>query len=249
MHKGNAYLVTGANGHLGRALVGEIANQGDVSLVLATRSKEISPVVSFPDRVRMLHVGGLDLSHERDAAELADRVAGFLPHRFDVLNSVGAFPGYRTVLELSGEEALEVYKSNYLTVYNVARAIMPLLKERGGGNFVAFTSHSRYQAYPLMAAFESAKAALEQLVRHLAHEEAINGITVNAFALSTLATTEEFRLKPHGDHEHWPLPEEVAREVLRTLSLPGGLLNGNIIHLYKYSRTYFHSSYFERIEP
>jgi NAD(P)-dependent dehydrogenase (short-subunit alcohol dehydrogenase family) len=246
MSKNNAYVVTGASGYLGRAMALELSRQEGSLLVLASRREVLDLEVEDPGRLLLLP--GLDLSSSRDALELAGKVADFIPGSFDVINCMGRFPGYRTILEIDGDEALEIHKSNYLSVYNVGHSLLPLLKQRGGGHFVAFTSHSRYQAYPLMAAFDSAKAAVEQLVRHIANEMAQWGVVANAFSLATLATPEEFRLKPYGDHEHWLRPEEVAEIVRHSLNSPRGIINGNIIHTYAYSSSYFDMSYFSRIK-
>lgn len=242
-------MITGASGYLGHAMAEELSEDKDAFLILVGRHREKVGEVEFFDNNRMLRLAGLDLTLEQDVYTLVQNVEKLCPGQFDVINCVGRFPGYRPVIQVSGREALDVFNSNYLTVYNVAHALIPLFRKRGGGNFVAFTSHSRYQAYPLMAAFDSSKAAVEQLIRHIANEESCNGLIANAFALATLATEEEFRLKPHGDHEHWLRPREVASAVCHALRSPAGLINGNTIHLYKYSPTYFASSYFDRIKP
>jgi NAD(P)-dependent dehydrogenase (short-subunit alcohol dehydrogenase family) len=247
MYQRKAYVIAGSNGYLGRAMVEEFASVPEALLLLTCRQKNF--LLPNTENNRMFVVPGLDMSRSTDAAMLAAEVERVIQGPFDVINCIGSFPGYNPIIEINGDEALEVHKNNYISVYNLAHVLLPLIKRRGGGQFVTFTSHSRYQAYPNMAAFDSAKAAAEQLIRHIANEMSKDGVVANAFALATLATEEEFRLKPHGDHEHWLCPAEVAKQVHHLLKAPNRMINGNVIQLYNYSRSYFHMSYFDRTSP
>lgn len=196
-----------------------------------------------------LETARLDLSAADGAARLADLVRVW--HRgevFAVANCVGTFPGYRRIEEISADAGRMVFEANLHAVYNTAHAVIPLMRAAGGGHFLAFSSHSRYQAYPLMAAFDAAKAGIVQLVRHIANEGAEHGIVANTFALATLLTDAERALKPHGDHRAWLRPEEVSEYAMWLMQAPGSALNGNELHLFHYSDSYFRRSYFERIE-
>jgi NAD(P)-dependent dehydrogenase (short-subunit alcohol dehydrogenase family) len=196
----------------------------------------------------MLHVGGVDLANTQAGARLAHATRDHLAGRaFAVANCVGSFPGYRGITEIDGNSAASVLRDNLLAVYNTAHALLPLMRDAGGGHFVAFTSHSRYQAYPLMAAFDAAKAGVVQLVRHIANEEARHRVFANALALATLLTDAERRMKPHGDHAAWLRPEQVAEALFWLVGAPASAVNGNELHLFNYSESYFHASYFDRI--
>ncbi len=240
----SSIVVTGAAGFLGRSITQAAIDRGWAVLV-ATRNT-LSPL---PGSEKVFHVDG-DLSTMSGARRLADAVRAYLgDQQFAVANCVGSFPGYRGILDIDGDQAEAVFRSNLLTVYNTAHVLLPLMRQSGGGRFLAFTSHSRYQAYPLMAAFDAAKAALVQLVRHIANEESRNGVVANAVALATLLTDAERRLKPHGDHNAWLRPDQVAEFVFWLLQSPGTLMNGNEVHLFNYSDSYFQRSYYERINP
>ena len=82
----------------------------------------------------------------------------------------------------------------------------------------------------------------------IANEYGEHGIVAISFALATLDTPAERRLKPNGDVENWIKPSEAASYVLHTLNAPLAIQNGNNIHLYKHSRSFFHDSYYKRIE-
>ncbi len=239
----SSLVVTGAGGALGRTLVRTALDRGWRVLAVTRRSAwsgAVSP---------RLHTATIDLAATDGSARLAETLPDWHAGEvFAVANCVGMFPGYRRIDEITAEEGKAVFESNLHAVYNTAHAVVPLMRAVGGGYFLAFSSHSRYQSYPLMAAFDAAKAAVVQLVRHIANEGAESGIVANTLALATLLTDAERSLKPHGDHRAWLHPEEVAEYALWLMQAPGPALNGNELHLFNYSESYFRRSYFERIE-
>jgi short-subunit dehydrogenase len=121
------------------------------------------------------------------------------------------------------------------------------MSERGGGHFIGFSMHTAYQHYPYMAIFSAAKIALESLIKGISNEYLQKGIFANVISLATLLTETEKRIKPYGDYPNWLQTEEVCGIVDNLIKHSDGLLNGNVIHAYKYSSTYFGESYRERI--
>ncbi len=241
----SAIIVTGSDGVLGRAIT-EAGLQRGWTVIASTRSLR-NP---FPQCDQLVHVPGVDLATMSGAHSLADTTRTQLAGQpFAVANCVGSFPGFRAITEIDGDQADAIYRSNFLTVYNTAHVLLPLMCERRRGHFIAFTSHSRFQAFPFMAAFDAAKAALTQLVKHIANEASSDGVAANALALATVLSEAERKLKPHGDHGAWLRPEQVADLVFWLLAAPNIDVNGNEIHLFNYSASYFQQSYFERIQP
>jgi NAD(P)-dependent dehydrogenase (short-subunit alcohol dehydrogenase family) len=97
-----------------------------------------------------------------------------------------------------------------------------------------------------MAPFTAAKAAIEMLLRCLAHELAPHGVSTTAIALPTILTEKVRRAKPSGDHENYITPEEVAVHILNDVFSQPGLVTGNISRLIKHSETFYGQGYFER---
>ena len=189
---------------------------------------------------------GCDLATPEGAGSLCDAVSALEPQPLIIVNCVGYFPGYKPFLDVSHDETERTIRSNFTAVYFTALSLMPLLQARGG-HFITFSSLSVPDAYPLMAAFDSSKAAVEQLSRHIANEFGNAGVQANTFALATLKTPEEIRLKPHGDHDHWVDPREVAASVREVTDGKFGLLNGTTFKCYHYSGSFYQTSYLERV--
>jgi 3-oxoacyl-[acyl-carrier protein] reductase len=128
----------------------------------------------------------------------ADRLVRAAQERFgriDVLvnvaglHSVGAPLETGPFVELSSaawERALAV---NLTTAFNVARAVVPHMIERGYGRIVNVSSVTGpYVVAPALTGYAAAKAGMDGLTRALALELALHGITVNSVAPGAIET-------------------------------------------------------------
>lgn len=240
MNKNN-FLITGASCSLGSAFLNELSNRDCKVIATSRRTLEV-PL--DPD---VLQVPDIDLTDDNDLDRLSQVLDSEFDYRFHVINCTGHFPGYVDVVDTKMQEAKQVFDGNVLAVIGAATKFIPMMARLGGGHFIAFSSHTVYQHYPKLAAFTAAKAALESLIKGIANEYSGVGIVANTFALATLLTELEKKMKPKGDFANWLNPESVANTVVKFVQENNNLVNGNTIHLFKHSETYFRQSYFERI--
>lgn len=245
MSKNLSFVITAAGSDLGRSLAEFLLQDSDTSLLLTTRREY--DFRKLEETGRVLHCANLDLTNEQNISTLTSEADRFFKTGFHVVNCVGNFPGYKSLQDVGVSEASQIFNSNVLTVYAAAHALLPLMQIRGGGHFIAFSSHTDYQCYPLMATFTSAKAAVESLIQSIAHEYSKHNIIANTLALATLATETEMKLKPHGDHANWLQLAQVCSLIRELVQSPFSIMNGNTLHLYNHSDSFFHQSYFERI--
>lgn len=246
MAEQRSFVVTGANSFLGRAFAKMLFKNEDYKVFLTSRSK-----FNFDGLLKKKNVSYLpeiDLTVESDVEKLAAAINDFLPGKFHVINCLGYFPGYKTIEEINIAAAKNVFESNVLSLYSVASKLLPLMCKRKGGHFIGFSTHTSYQHYPRMVAFTAAKAAVESLIRGVANEYLEKGINANTIALATLNTETELRMKPRGDKKNWLNTDEVCELVESIILQPSKLINGNVIHAYKYSDSFFHESYYDRIK-
>jgi short-subunit dehydrogenase len=247
MTEQHSFVITGANSFLGRAFAKMLSKNEDYKVFLTSRSK-----FNFNGLLKKKNVSYLpeiDLTIESDVEKLTFSINDFLPGKFHVINCLGYFPGYESIEDINITTAKNVFDSNVLTLYNVANKLLPLMCKRNGGHFIGFSTHTSYQHYPKMVAFTAAKAAVESLIRGISNEYLEKGINANTIALATLLTETELKIKPKGDSTNWLNTDEVCELVENIILQPSKLINGNVIHVYKYSDSYFNQSYFERIKP
>jgi 3-oxoacyl-[acyl-carrier protein] reductase len=246
MTEPTSFLITGASSFLGRSLARSLSDSPQYNIFLTSRKALKADTI--PKNDNSFHLSGIDLLKEEGLSALSKAVDRFFPGKFHIINCLGLFPGYLTLADLPVGKAKAVFDSNVVSLYGVAHQLLPLMCKRGGGHFIAFSSHSNYQHYPEMVAYSAAKAAVESLISGISNEYLNEGIIANTIALSTLNTTTEWELKPNGDRGNWLRLEEVSHFIEEFVLRSGNLVNGNVIHLYKYSLSYFHQSYFQRIK-
>jgi NAD(P)-dependent dehydrogenase (short-subunit alcohol dehydrogenase family) len=137
-------------------------------------------------------------------------------------------------------------ESHYLSLMGVARFLTPILLKKGGGRLLAMSCNSVAYNYPDLSPFTAPKAAIESFIKSYANEYAEFSISATAVALPTMRTPKVLDDKTDGDHENYIDPEEFASIVLDQLLPQSPYLTGNTVRLVKYSRTFYHSSYFDR---
>jgi short-subunit dehydrogenase len=247
MAEQHSFVITGANSFLGRAFAKMLSKNKNYKVFLTSRSK-----FNFNGLLKKKNVSYLpeiDLTIESDIEKLCNVINDFIPGQFHVINCLGYFPGYETIEEINIPTVKKVFDSNVITLYCVANKLLPLMCKRKGGHFIGFSTHTSYQHYPKMVAFTAAKVAVESLIRGISNEYLEKGINANTIALATLLTEAEMKIKPKGDSKNWLNTDEVCKLVENIILQPSQLINGNVIHIYKYSDTYFHQSYYDRIQP
>ena len=247
MEQEHSFVITGANSFLGKAFAEMLTKNENYKVFLTSRGDFTFSGLDGLKNIFCLQ--GIDLTSENDMDKLKEAINQFIPGRFHIINCVGYFPGYELTENLSIGEAKKIFDSNVLSLYGTANKLIPLMCKHGGGHFIAFSTHTAYQNYPRMVAFTAAKAAVESLITGLANEYLEKGINANTIALATLLTETELKMKPNGDSKNWLSTEEVCKLVEEIITKSSRLINGNVIHAYKFSDSYFNQSYFERIDP
>ncbi len=240
----NNFLITGASSFLGKSFVDFLSQQNNTKVLSTSRRTLLD---RYGDSNRLKHLSGIDLTSDKDLATLHDECNRFFKGKFHIINCVGYFPRYDNVTSISLKECKQIMDSNVIAFYGTANYLLPLMIKRGGGHFVGFTAHTVYQDYPEMVAFTASKRAVESIIKGIANENFKDGIVSNCFALATLLTKVEKQMKPTGDHQNWLDTNEVCKEVFDFILSGSSIISGNVIHLYKYSDTYFHQAYYQRI--
>jgi 3-oxoacyl-[acyl-carrier protein] reductase len=181
-YEGQVVAITGAGQGLGRAMAGRFAAEG-ATVALADRD---------PDTVATAaaDIGGT--AHTVDVASstavqawIADLDARH--GRIDVLvNNAGIIRDNRAE-NIADEDWAAVLAVNLNGAFHGARAVLPVMRRRGYGRILSFSSMSWRGNYG-QANYVAAKAGIVGLTRALALETARDGITVNAIAPGLIET-------------------------------------------------------------
>jgi len=234
-------LVTGASSDIGQELCRRLSERQVKTLGTYKTHRPAGCEAVLPAK-------GIDLSVGADLDRMLALTKEHFSGPFGIVHCVGDFwehvPINRCSLELAGR----MITSHYLTLYGVLNRLLPLMAEVGGGRVLAISCTSTQFSYPDMAAFTSAKAAVETLVKCVANEWAECGIVANAVALSTIGTDKVVSSpsKPMSPQENYVTPAEAAQLIEQILYLSSPYFSGNVVRPLKYSRTFYYRGYFQR---
>jgi NAD(P)-dependent dehydrogenase (short-subunit alcohol dehydrogenase family) len=162
--EGAVAVVTGASRGLGK----------DVAEALAARGAQVVPVARSTGRF------GADVADRQEVAALARDVRRELGHATILVNAAGIFGPLDPFRDTDPAAWVETMMVDAIGPYLTSRAFMGGMLEAGWGRIVNVTSAaSLLEPGATASAYETAKAALNRLTRHLAADLEGTGVTAN----------------------------------------------------------------------
>src|SRR4051812_5433551 len=200
-------LVAGGTGALGEAVVRELSGSGyEVTatwIVDRERSRAEEALAHSVSLVRA------DLFDPDDAAAAVEAVEDLEA----VVNLVGGFASGPKVHETDPGDFERMLRLNLVPGFNLARAAMPRLVERGGGAYVGVSARAGLRPFPGAAGYVTGKAGVLAFVQALDAEYKNDGVRCNAILPSVIDTPANRKAEPDADWSRWVSPEEIARVV------------------------------------
>ena len=162
-------LITGATGGLGRVAAATFAATGaKVGLVGRDRGRLEALAADLHLAANAWAAAEADLRDADGAARAVAAIAARFGRIDVVLHLVGGWSGGTKVAELDPAEMRAMLDQHVWTTFNVARAVVPGMIERGWGRLIAISSTVALEGTSGMAAYAVAKAGEEALLRTLA---------------------------------------------------------------------------------
>jgi NAD(P)-dependent dehydrogenase (short-subunit alcohol dehydrogenase family) len=170
---GQVILVTGASSGIGRACAARLVRAGH-RVYGGSRHPAQSAVGAFltiPIDVCE------DASVDAALAQILELEKGI-----DAVVLSAGFSMLGAVEDTAAGDARDIFETNYWGVVRIVQAVLPLMRQRGGGHIVVISSVAGRVGVPFRAYYSSTKFALEGFCEALSLEVACHGIRVSLVA-------------------------------------------------------------------
>jgi NAD(P)-dependent dehydrogenase (short-subunit alcohol dehydrogenase family) len=162
-------VVTGGMSGLGQASARRLAADG-VTVITMDLSPDADVVVDVSD------------AHAVSAASLAIGPIDIL------INSAGIVGPNKLLWDVEDDEWAKTFAVNVTGTFNLCRAFVPGMRDKGWGRIVNFASMAGKDGNPSLSAYSASKGAVIAMTKSLGKELATSGVLVNAIAPAVFAT-------------------------------------------------------------
>jgi NAD(P)-dependent dehydrogenase (short-subunit alcohol dehydrogenase family) len=170
MLEGKVAVVTGGAQGIGNAIAKGLAAEG-AQIVIADLSRAEDAAREFEDGIGLT----VDVADEAQVERMAE----------DVVNNAGLYASLqmRPFTEIPVDEWRQVMNVNVLSMFLTTRAVVPRMREHGGGGrIVNISSGTPFRGVPFLLHYVTSKGAIVALTRALAKELGRDDILVNCVA-------------------------------------------------------------------
>ena len=176
---GKVAIVTGAAQGIGRAIAEGLASEG-ARIVVVDLDRAEEAAAAFPEGVAIT----ADVSSEEDVARMAGETLEQCGSIDILVNNAGLYASLamRPFTEIPLEEWRRVMDVNVASMFLTCRAVVPAMREQGGGKIVNISSGTPFRGVPFLLHYVTSKGAIVAFTRALARELGKDEIHVNCVA-------------------------------------------------------------------
>jgi NAD(P)-dependent dehydrogenase (short-subunit alcohol dehydrogenase family) len=177
--QGKVAIVTGAAQGIGRAIAEGLSAAG-ARIVVADLHGAEEAAASFPDGVGVT----VDVGDEDDVRVLVDEVVGRCGPIDMLVNNAGLYASLemRPFEQIPLDEWRKVMDVNVASMFLMCRAVVPVMREHGGGKIVNISSGTPFRGVPFLLHYVTSKGAIVAFTRALAKELGRDNVLVNCVA-------------------------------------------------------------------
>ena len=235
------FLITGASGGIGLALVEYFLSTGERNIVCQYRSnaKDLQDLYSKYDVDFDKHCHFVvDLAEDQYIEKLHKDILAKTGTIWGVVNLAGGSSNGMS-WKLTAQDFTNVFKNNLLSTFLVSKEFIPEMREQKGGRIINISSVVGFTGAVGAAHYSATKAGIVGLTKSMALELANKNITVNALGLGYF----EYGLI---DHLSAPIQEgikaktpvgrfgkgsEIGGAIKFLMSDEGAFTTGQVIHI------------------
>ncbi|TVP46632.1 MAG: SDR family oxidoreductase [Halomonas sp.] len=218
------WFITGTSTGLGRLLTEKLLARGDTVAATLRKNGSLDDLkAQYGDR---LWIGLLDITHKKQVHKVVDAAFSDLGH-IDIFVSNAGYGLFGAAEEVSDAQIERQIATNLTGSIQLIRAVLPHLRQQGGGRIVQLSSEGGQIAYPNFSLYHATKWGIEGFVESVAQEVAPFGI--DCLIIEPGPTETNFavgldRAEPLACYEDTP-----AGEVRRAVASGAFEINGDAI--------------------
>jgi len=179
-------LITGCSSGFGALCASEFARAGD-RVVATLRDPSNAAAQQAFEGSENIDVRALDVT---DQSSIQHCVAGVLQDygRIDVLVNNAGIHLLGAMEDMPEADFRRLFETNFFGAINMARAVLPAMRERGRGHIISVSSIGSMVGRVIDGAYCASKAALETALEAMKHEVERFGIRVSVVCPSAFRT-------------------------------------------------------------
>lgn len=204
-------MITGAAGHLGRAVAARARLQGARLLLLDRDAAALERAYGHAGDATLVAVDLLDRDKTTDSVLSALSQVGQVDA---LLHIAGGFRMGEAVHETTAATWDFLMDLNARSLVHVASAVVPQLLRQGGGQIVTVGAGAALQGGARMGSYSASKSALIRLTEAMSAELKEHGINVNCVLPSIIDTPDNRAAMPDADPGRWVAPAAIADVML-----------------------------------
>lgn len=219
---GQVAVVTGASRGIGQAIAERFAGAGAAVALVARSAESLRDVVhGLRDAGRSAEGFPADVRDEWQVRGVVDKVLSTFG-RVDILVNNAGIAVWGPVHGFALADWERTLATNLTGPFLLARALIPAMMQRGGGQILNLASGAGRGGLPNLAAYSASKAGLMAFSEALASEVREHRIKVMVLAPGSVATGfgEGFPAGRSGRSKHPLQPADVAATALAMVTQP-----------------------------
>jgi NAD(P)-dependent dehydrogenase (short-subunit alcohol dehydrogenase family) len=175
MSTNQVWLITGSSRGFGRSLAQAVLDAGHQLIATARRTDPLAELVErYGDQVGAV---SLDVTDPAAAQRAVDTAVAEFGHLDVVVNNAG-YANVAPIETVDPDDFRAQIETNFFGLVNVTRAALPQFHRQRSGHFIQFATIGARAGTPGLAAYQSAKWAVEGFSEVLAKEVSSIGVKV-----------------------------------------------------------------------
>lgn len=175
-------LISGANSQIGSYLAKQFEAEGkSLLLMYHNRQERLEAMISPKVAVDMTDLNALSTTLRAHKLNISAVIHCAAVRSED----------HRELADTDPEVFRRVFEQNVYSAYNLMRTVLPVMRENGYGRVVLFSSDVSKYGLPNGSAYAAAKAAIANLAKSAARENAKINVLINSIAPGPVDTVLE----------------------------------------------------------